>query len=128
GFDTRGERLDEIIDIARLVWSAESFVSHEGKHYRFPPIRSARVETPIPVILGGTSPAATQRPARHGDGWSSRSATTLEEAVDLRARIERLRGEYRRSETPFSYHIRVAGPPRRDLLEQYSEAGFTYLG
>jgi probable F420-dependent oxidoreductase len=69
-FASRGERLDEWITILRRCWTGEPGPIR-GKHYSVPdgtfcyptPAR------PVPVIVGGMSPAALRRAAVAGDGW-----------------------------------------------------------
>jgi alkanesulfonate monooxygenase SsuD/methylene tetrahydromethanopterin reductase-like flavin-dependent oxidoreductase (luciferase family) len=55
--------------MARL-WSEER-VTFEGKHYHYADARIAPrpVQQPLPLWLGGSSPAAIRRTARVGTGW-----------------------------------------------------------
>ena len=72
GFDARarGARADEILEIARKLWS-EDRVDFEGRFFR---IRDASiaprpVQQPLPLWIGGMSAAAVRRTARLGTGW-----------------------------------------------------------
>jgi len=69
-FHERGLRMDEQIGLLRRLWT-ETTVTHEGAYDRLtgaglspPPI-----QRPIPVWVGGSSPAAYRRVGRLADGW-----------------------------------------------------------
>jgi len=69
-FHERGRRMDEQIGLLRRLWT-ETTVTHEGAYDRLtgaglspPPI-----QRPIPVWVGGSSPAAYRRVGRLADGW-----------------------------------------------------------
>jgi probable F420-dependent oxidoreductase len=65
---TRGARLDEMLEIIRLLHQGRD-VAFEGKHYRLPPCRMRPVPSrPVPVMVGGHSDRALRR-AAHADGW-----------------------------------------------------------
>jgi probable F420-dependent oxidoreductase len=68
-FGTRGARADEQIELLRRYWT-EPLVSFEG---RFDRVERAgvlpRPASPVPVWIGGFSPAAFTRAARLGDGF-----------------------------------------------------------
>ncbi len=67
-FDRRGRHVDEQLEVLRKLWSGE-MVEHEGAFYRFPRVCMLPAPTRrIPIYVGGTSPAAFARAARH-DGW-----------------------------------------------------------
>jgi probable F420-dependent oxidoreductase len=66
----RGRLADEILEIMRRLWSEES-VSFEGRHFRYHEVSIAPrpVQQPLPLWIGGHSPAAVRRTARVGTGW-----------------------------------------------------------
>jgi probable F420-dependent oxidoreductase len=68
--DERGSRTDEGIEALRVIWGhdAPSFV---GRHFSFGPLRSQPkpVQSTIPILVGGHSPAAARRAGRLGDGF-----------------------------------------------------------
>ena len=69
-FDTRGARLDEAIAVCTRLWT-EDHVEFHGRFFDFPTVmfEPKPVQRPHPpVIVGGESPAAMRRAARH-DGW-----------------------------------------------------------
>lgn len=66
----RGRLADEILEIMRRLWSEES-VTFEGRHFRYrdASIAPRPVQQPLPLWIGGHSPAAVRRTARVGTGW-----------------------------------------------------------
>lgn len=66
---TRGRRLDEAIQVLRLLASGAP-VDHDGGFF---PLQQALVlpvpSPPIPIMVGGSSEAALKRVALSGDGW-----------------------------------------------------------
>jgi probable F420-dependent oxidoreductase len=66
----RGRLADEILEIMRRLWSEER-VSFEGRHFRYRDVSIAPrpVQQPLPLWIGGHSPAAVRRTARVGTGW-----------------------------------------------------------
>jgi G6PDH family F420-dependent oxidoreductase len=65
----RLERLEEAIEVMRKLWTGET-VTHEGKYYT---VHNARIfslpDAPIPVLISGFGPEATEVAARIGDGF-----------------------------------------------------------
>ena len=66
----RGAVSDEYLDVMRACWTQDP-IDFDG---RFVQIRQMRalpkpLQAPFPVWVGGTSAAAIQRAALHGDGW-----------------------------------------------------------
>jgi alkanesulfonate monooxygenase SsuD/methylene tetrahydromethanopterin reductase-like flavin-dependent oxidoreductase (luciferase family) len=66
---TRGRRMDECLEVLRQLLTG-AHVTLEGAHVR---LRDAAVLpaplSPVPVVVGGRSAAATRRAALLGDGW-----------------------------------------------------------
>ena len=89
-FESRGGRTDEWISLLRSCWSGRPD-AFDGEHYQLPagvvceptPVRS------VPILVGGTTPAALRRARDHGDGWLGiQSYDALDEA-SLAAAAER---------------------------------------
>jgi probable F420-dependent oxidoreductase len=72
-FSTRGEREEEQIGLLRRLWTERS-VTHDGKFERVTGAGLAPmpIQRPIPIWLGGMSPAAYRRMGRLADGWFPR--------------------------------------------------------
>lgn len=66
----RGARADEALSLVARLWS-EDRVSFEGEFYRYRDVSIAPrpVQQPLPLWIGGSSPAAVRRTARVGSGW-----------------------------------------------------------
>jgi len=66
----RGRRADEVLELARRLWSEES-VDFAGEFYRYEgvSISPRPVQQPLPLWIGGSSPAAVRRTVRLGTGW-----------------------------------------------------------
>jgi probable F420-dependent oxidoreductase len=85
-FSTRGQREEEQIGLLRRLWTERS-VTHEGRFDRITGagLSPLPVQRPIPIWLGGASPAAYRRIGRLADGWFPRVApgAALDEARAL---------------------------------------------
>ena len=69
-FPDRGRRVEEQLEMMRLLWTRE-LVTYAGRWHRVPDagIRPLPVQRPIPVWMGGESPVVLRRAARLADGW-----------------------------------------------------------
>lgn len=69
--DVRLEMLEEAVEVMRLLWSGGS-QSHRGRHYT---VENARLydlpDEPVPVVVSGFGPKATELAGRIGDGYAS---------------------------------------------------------
>ncbi|MBI1846567.1 MAG: TIGR03619 family F420-dependent LLM class oxidoreductase [Candidatus Rokubacteria bacterium] len=95
----RGAWSDEAIRVMRACWAREERTSHAGEFFRFQDLgvfpKPAR---PIPIWVGGDTPAALRRVAALADGWHAAFPT----AEELGPALERLRGECARAGRDFS--------------------------
>ncbi len=66
----RGAQSDEILDIMTALWTGEP-VTYDGKYYQYKDavITPKPAQAPLPLWVGGSSPAAIRRTARIGTGW-----------------------------------------------------------
>ncbi|MGB6057829.1 MAG: LLM class F420-dependent oxidoreductase [Microthrixaceae bacterium] len=72
-FTTRGRRMDECIDVMRLLWGPEpdGGLTHEGEFFRFDAVHSNPKPfraTGVPIHIAGHSNAAARRAGARGDG------------------------------------------------------------
>ena len=69
-FKNRGKRVEEQLEVLRLLWTRE-LVTYDGRWHRVPDagIRPLPVQQPIPVWMGGDSEVVIRRAARLADGW-----------------------------------------------------------
>lgn len=129
-FGNRGSRMDEAIDIMRLVWTEDPSSFH-GRHYAFDDIRVLPPpERPIPIWIGGTSRPAFDRAAARGDGYQGIS-TPPEELATIVAGIRSARGA---DAGPFTVSYRTGWDPQgmdpdqiRDECAAYREAGVEHV-
>jgi len=88
-FHTRGARIEEQIEVMRLLWTDE-VVSYEGKHHRIVEagINPLPVQRPIPVWMGARADVGLRRTARVADGWFPQGPPDDR----MREALKRLRG------------------------------------
>jgi probable F420-dependent oxidoreductase len=87
-FRTRGRRIEEQIEVMRLLWSQE-VVSYQGKFHTIleAGLNPLPTRRNIPVWMGGSSEKALKRIARIGDGWFPQGRPD----DDMRTTLEHLR-------------------------------------
>jgi probable F420-dependent oxidoreductase len=151
----RGAWLDEILPLARRLWSEDDVV-HNGALFCYDGIslQPRPVQNPLEIWLGGNAKSALRRAGRLSDGWLP-SLCTPAEAAAGRAAIELAATEvgrridpehfgismtYARDSIPASQAARIAqrrpgidpstlvpvGPAAlRDTLQRYIDVGFS---
>ncbi|MFN8624877.1 MAG: TIGR03619 family F420-dependent LLM class oxidoreductase [Candidatus Binatia bacterium] len=121
-FHTRGKRFDECIAVMRKLWSGE-LVEHHGRFFDFPPVRMLPApRQPIPIYIGGITPAALRRAAWLGDGWLG-PGQSLEQALETLRRLDQLRAEAGRGTEPFDSIVPINSPPDVDTFKRLEDAG-----
>ncbi len=102
---TRGARLDEAIVVCRRLWTEET-IAHDGPNFAFAEVafEPKPVQRPIPILIGGESPAALRRAGRLGDGWIGMGSTP-ESAPAAVATIRAHRAEADRLDEPFEITV-----------------------
>lgn len=120
-FSSRGARFDEALEIICDFWD-DGRAERHGGHFDFPasamfPIPSAR----IPIWIGGKSPAALARAARH-DGWLGMNYP-LEEIEGLLARLADERAG--RPTADFEVFVIANAEPSLDLYRRLEDWGVT---
>ncbi len=125
-FSARGKRMNEMIDVLRVLW-AGGMVEHHGDVYDFDPLemRPAPSE-PIPIIIGGHSDAALRRAAERGDGWIG-VAYSVDELLGHCERLRLLREDAGRADEPFEIYASPQAAPSPDLLAELAAAGVTSI-
>jgi alkanesulfonate monooxygenase SsuD/methylene tetrahydromethanopterin reductase-like flavin-dependent oxidoreductase (luciferase family) len=115
-----------MIDVLRKIW-AGGMVEHHGRFYDFDLLQlSPAPPGPIPIYLGGTSPAALRRAARLGDGWLG-SGHDPGEIPGLVQELARLRVEAGREGEPFDFVAAVTAPASADLFRRLEDQGVTSI-
>lgn len=118
-FDRRGRRLDESLQILAASSRGGPF-SFRGEQFAFDEVQIGQEPSPLPVVLGGQSPAALRRAARFADGWFTSGSPLLSEVLMVRDRLHRACDECERP--PIRIHARMAGADP-DMVRRYLDAG-----
>jgi probable F420-dependent oxidoreductase len=86
-YTERGRVTDEYIEAFKELWSKE-VPTYRGKHVSFADLKfePKPLQSPLPIWIGGESPAAKRRAARLGDAWYPASANP-EFRLDTTARL-----------------------------------------
>jgi probable F420-dependent oxidoreductase len=131
-FTTRGRRLEEQIAVLRQLWTQRS-VTFAGRFDRVTGAGLAPLPTrrPLPIWLGGQSPAAYRRIGRLADGWFPQvpPGPKLDEAVAIVADAARHTG---RDPDSIDMEGRISQGPgdTRDLVRhanRWQEAGASHV-
>jgi probable F420-dependent oxidoreductase len=123
-FARRGARVDEMIDVIKLVL-AGGMVEYHGEFFDFEPLQMSPAPTePVPFYIGGHTDAALRRAARVGDGWTSAMMKfdQLRETIDT---LGRLRTEYGRADKPFEIQAVCIDKFGRSGYQDLAGAGVT---
>jgi probable F420-dependent oxidoreductase len=110
-FEQRGRRTDDAIRTLRELWSDRAELTSW-------PTGAAERNGPIPILVGGSSPAAMRRAARLGDGWhplNPRPAQLADAVARYRALCTR-NGNPPGRVVPRVFPPRLPPGPERDAL------------
>lgn len=125
-FRRRGKRMDEMVEVCRALW-AGGMVEHHGEFYDFDPVEMRPVPPgPVPVYVGGHSPAAFRRAARLGDGWLG-VHYPVEELVEHCRTLQQAREDAGTADRPFEIIASPLAAPTGDVLEQLAAEGVTTI-
>lgn len=118
----RGRRMDEMLAVMQDFW-ADGMAEFDGEFYRFPPAGQFPVPGHVPVWIGGKSPAALRRAARH-DGWLGMNYP-MDEIRQLLDRLntERQRVEDERGPAPFGRFVIPQAEPDPGIYHQLEDWG-----
>lgn len=123
-FRKRGKRYDECLDALELLWSGD-WAEYHGDFVDFDPLRILPApEQRIPILLGGSSPAALARIARRADGFIG-NGNAPEEVPALMQRLRELRAEAGRDHLPFETIMGLSGGADLDTLKRLYDGGMT---
>lgn len=78
-FEKRGARFDDYVDAMRKVWSGE-VVEHQSEFLNWTNFKSypTPVQSPLPIIMGGSKGKILERIVKLGNGWYVPSADASE--------------------------------------------------
>ena len=124
GYDERGRRSDEFIEVMRALWT-EDEATFAGQHYRLDGVVAAPkpLQSPLEVWIGGSGGPARRRAARYGQGWHpmcsvdglARRMPAFEEALAAADRS--------RADVVVAPRIALSQVPDRAAVEAWAEAG-----
>lgn len=126
-FHRRGRRFDESIHLLRALWRGQP-VSFAGEFFRVNDVLMVPPPTqPVPIWVGGRSPAAIRRAALLGDGWLG-TGEPFDETLRIATELTRLRREAGLADQAFEM---VAIQPFATLdetkVQQLADAGITAI-
>ena len=125
GFEGRGKRMDECLEIIRGVMSGDYFEYH-GEFYDFEPVKLNPVPNKaVPIIIGGHAKPALRRAAKVGDGWMSANST-YDELKAIVEQINTLRKEYGTDGKDFEFHCLDSNANSPDDFKRLAELGTTH--
>ncbi|MBF6467923.1 TIGR03619 family F420-dependent LLM class oxidoreductase [Nocardia beijingensis] len=123
-FARRGARVDEMIEVIKLVL-AGGMVEYHGEFFDFDPLQISPAPTePVPFYIGGHTDAALRRAARVGDGWTS-AMMTYDELRRTIGKLDALRAEYGRTDEPFEIQAVCVDRFGRSGYQDLADAGVT---
>ncbi|MFE7745733.1 TIGR03619 family F420-dependent LLM class oxidoreductase [Nocardia sp. NPDC057455] len=123
-FARRGARVDEMIDVIKLVL-AGGMVEYHGEFFDFDSLQiSPAPSEPVPFYIGGHTDAALRRAARVGDGWTS-AMMTYDELRGTIGKLDALRAEFGRSGEPFEIQAVCVDRFGRSGYQDLADAGVT---
>jgi probable F420-dependent oxidoreductase len=75
-FERRGARFDDYLQAMRKVWSGE-VVEHQSDFLDWSGFKSypLPIQSPLPIVIGGSRGKAFERAARYGNGWFAPTAS-----------------------------------------------------
>ena len=106
-FHTRGRRIEEQVELLRLLWT-EPLVSFQGREHTISDagIKPLPVQRPIPIWFGGSSDPVLRRMARLGDGWMP-NPLTVERGQPLVETLHGYLAQAGRDPAAFPIDVRV---------------------
>jgi probable F420-dependent oxidoreductase len=123
-FEKRGKRVDEMIEVIRLVLGG-GMVDHHGEFYDFDKLQMSPAPTqPIPWYVGGHTEVALHRAARFSDGWTS-AMIKFDDLVATKKRLDELLADYGRAGAPFEIQAVCIDRFGLDGYRELFDAGVT---
>ena len=125
--DRRGSRADEYLAAMRALWEQEK-PSFEGEFASFSGVNAhpRPIQNPLPVIVGGHTPAAFRRAARSGQGWYG-FFLDREQTARCVAGLRQALAEAGRDEEGFEITVTPRGKLDAELVADFGESGVDRL-
>ena len=131
-FHNRGKRVEEQIELLRLLWT-QPLVDYSGRWHTVPDagLNPLPVQRPIPIWFGGHHEKVLKRMARMGDGWLTnfKVPQDAKPALDL---LDQYLEEAGRNRDEFGLEARLLYNDGRaeswqGLIEGWQAAGATHI-
>jgi probable F420-dependent oxidoreductase len=122
-WDKRGARSDEQLEIFHRLFT-EDKPSFDGEFYQFPPVgfEPKPVQKPLPVWVGGSSPAAFRRVARFGHAFHA-AFQPREEVAEAWAGVHRACEAIGRDPSDLTLSLRIYLDPAEAMQKTKSIGG-----
>jgi probable F420-dependent oxidoreductase len=122
-FTKRGKMTDRAIEILRRIWRDGELDAYHDEFYDFPAlIMEPKPAAPVPILIGGESPAAFDRAARLGDGYVS-TPHDVPSHLAMKADLHRRLAALGRDPGAFQYRAGMSGIGDIDECLRLAEAG-----
>lgn len=122
GWEGRGKRMDECIEIVRGLMSGDYF-GYDGEFYQIAPVKMCPAPSqPVPILAGGHADVALKRAARLCDGWIS-AGSTLEELNTMIGKLNQFRKDFGRDHLPFDIHAMSGEAYSADGVKRLQDIG-----
>jgi probable F420-dependent oxidoreductase len=127
-FERRGARFDDYIVAMKKIWSGE-VVEHQSDFIDWSGFKSypVPVQSPLPVIIGGSKGKAFERIARHGDGWYAPTGNVDQLAELLKELDEACAAAGRDRSTVEISAMWIPGLEGIDAVARYTDLGVSRL-
>jgi len=125
--ERRGARADEYLAAMRALWEQEH-PSFEGEFVSFSGVNAhpRPLQSPLPVIVGGRTPAAHRRAVRSGDGWYG-FWLDQERTAEQLAGIREALADAGREESDFEITVTPRGEIDAAAVSAFAELGVDRL-
>ena len=120
-YDERGRLMDETLELLHRAWAGEPVAG--GQFAVTPPVPGGRV----PVMVGGSGPAAIRRTVRWADGWTVGGASAAQ-AGELAGKVAAAWREAGRSGEPRLAALMYYGLGDDDALAHSLRTYYGWLG
>jgi len=125
--ERRGKRADEYLAAMRALWESDA-PAFEGEFAGFSGVDAhpKPVQRPLPVIVGGHTPAAFRRAATSGQGWYG-FFLSAEQTAEALAGLRKALGEAGRDERDFEVTVTPRGKLDAAMVAEFAELGVDRL-
>ena len=125
--ERRGARADEYLAAMRALWEQDK-PSFEGEFVSFSGVNAhpRPVQSPLPVIVGGHTPAAFRRAARSGQGWYG-FFLDREQTARCVAGLREALAEAGRDEEGFEITVTPRGKLDAEMVADFAGSGVDRL-